>query len=605
MRKIGWSGVSWLAVMVCLHGCSSSSPTEVSINPQSTIVFSTQPVPLAATDSRGSADLKWAVTSADTTAPAASIDSSGNFVAPTVIQNETYTVTVTSTKEPMATASATVVVMVPGQVTATAQPQVAQYTVNAPAGTQVMVEFSQDTSYGLKTWSQAAPMSGGSVSTLVAGMLAKTDYHMRAVVQDAGGTTATDVDHVFTTTDVATSQKPALTITATPGATPQSGVEMLDMASGSEGPSLAVVDLSGNLLWSYPWQGTASDLLQGVHLLPNGHFLVDISPTNDTPVAKPALPGTIQVLREIDLTGATVHEESLDALNAAMPGAGFNNLNLLTFHHDVIQLPNGHWIALSNVLEPCVGLKICSTVPNILGDVIVDLAPQTDGTFLPVWVWNSFDHLDVGRALQPYPDWTHSNALVYSKDDGNLLLSIRHQSWIIKIDYEDGKGNGDVLWKLGNQGDFTLVGGTAPQDWFYAQHGPSFVTTNTTGKFQLAVMDNGNARAFPAGETCQTAGEPTCPYSTSEVYEIDETAKTATIVTKYGPGEYSLWGGNSQQLANGNLESDFNAGAPKGYSDIYETTQGTSPAVVWHLQTSHQNAYRGFRMGSFYPGVQW
>ena len=35
---------------------------------------------------------------------------------------------------------------------------------------------------------------------------------------------------------------------------------------------------------------------------------------------------------------------------------------------------------------------------------------------------------------------------------------------------------------LGYQGDFTLVGGTDPTDWFYAQHGPSFVTTNTTGQ---------------------------------------------------------------------------------------------------------------------------
>ncbi len=446
---------------------------------------------------------------------------------------------------------------------------------------------------------------GRTVSLLVAGMLANTAYHMRAVVQATDGTMATDVDHVFTTTAVAVAQQPKLTVTTAPGASPQSGVEILDLATGYPGSSLAVVDLQGRLLWSYPWQGTISDLLQGVHLLPNGHLLMDISETSDEPVAKPAVAGTIQVLREIDLTGATIREESLDALNAALPAAGMN-FTVLTFHHDVIQLPNGHWIALGSILQPCTGMPyVCPTYPNLLGDVIIDLAPQTDGTFLPVWSWNTFDHLDTSRALEGYPDWTHSNALLYSADDGNLLLSMRHQSWIIKIDYANGKGAGDILWKLGEGGDFTLMGGTDPQDWFYAEHGPSFVSTNTTGKFQLAVMDNGNVRVYPTGQTCASVGEPTCPYSTSEVYEIDETAKTATILTKYGPGEFSLWGGNSEQLTNGNLESDFNAGAPAGLSDIFETTQGTSPEVVWQLRTLGQNAYRGFRLPSLYPGVQW
>ena len=47
------------------------------------------------------------------------------------------------------------------------------------------------------------------------------------------------------------------------------------------------------------------------------------------------------------------------------------------------------------------------------------------------------------------PDWTHSNAIVYNPADGNLMLSIRHQSWIVGIDYRDGAGAGDVLWVPG------------------------------------------------------------------------------------------------------------------------------------------------------------
>ena len=121
-----------------------------------------------------------------------------------------------------------------------------------------------------------------------------------------------------------------------------------------------------------------------------------------------------------------------------------------------------------------------------------------------------------------FPDWTHTNAVLYSADDGNLIVSIRHQNWIVKLDYANGSGAGDIIWHLGYQGDFALVGGTDPTDWFYAQHGPSFTTKNTTGQFGLAVFDNGDDRVFPQGVS------PTL-YSTVPVFSIDETAKTATL----------------------------------------------------------------------------
>jgi arylsulfate sulfotransferase len=237
--------------------------------------------------------------------------------------------------------------------------------------------------------------------------------------------------------------------------------------------------------------------------------------------------------------------------------------------------------------------------------VIVDLAPQTDGTFTLAWTWSTFDHLDINRAPFSYPDWTHCNALLYSPDDGNLLLSSRHQGWVIKIDYQNGSGTGDIVWRLGYQGDFTLVGDTSPTDWFYAQHGPAFATTNTTGKFQLVLMDNGNFRRFPASVQCGVGTAPPCLYSSVPVLEIDESAMTATIITSYKPGEYSFWGGNAEQLANGNIEGDFNAGTSTQLSDIFEVTPDSAHQVVWHLTTGAQNAYRGFRPPSLYPGVQW
>lgn len=65
-------------------------------------------------------------------------------------------------------------------ITPTSHNQVANYTITIPANTQVAVEFGTDTSYGRWTAPVPAPSGGGKVSILVAGMLASTQYHMRA-----------------------------------------------------------------------------------------------------------------------------------------------------------------------------------------------------------------------------------------------------------------------------------------------------------------------------------------------------------------------------------------------------------------------------------------
>ena len=100
---------------------------------------------------------------------------------------------------------------------------------------------------------------------------------------------------------------------------------------------------------------------------------------------------------------------------------------------------------------------------------------------------------------------------VYSQDDGNILVSMRQQNWVVKVDYEDGKGSGAVLWRLGEGGNFTLKGGTDPTDWEYAQHMPNFFSTNTTGVFSLGVMDNGDDRIFAGGRYLRRARQSGLP----------------------------------------------------------------------------------------------
>jgi arylsulfate sulfotransferase len=258
-------------------------------------------------------------------------------------------------------------------------------------------------------------------------------------------------------------------------------------------------------------------------------------------------------------------------------------------------LPNGHVVVIAAVQQVVSGVAVT-------GDILIDL----DQNHKPVWAWNEFNHLDINRRPYLYPDWTHTNAILYSSDDGNLIISIRHQNWLIKVDYSNGKGAGDIIWHLGYQGDFALQGGTDPTDWFYAQHGPSFVSTNTTGKFSLIVFDNGDDRVFPTGVTCGTAGHPPCLYSTVPLLQLDETAKTATLAFNPTAQFYSFFGGNAEVLKNGNVEYD-EAGVPLPNvgGTIFEVTQTSPPQTVWKMQIAGQDAYRGMRIPSLYPGVQW
>ena len=480
-------------------------------------------------------------------------------------------------------------------VSATDNPLVASYTYAPELDGDVAVEFGPDTTYGLRT-STTTTTAGAPVVTLVAGMKGNSTYHMRATVSNSGGVIATDTDQTFTTSNFSADQLPSVTVTS--NGTPQPGIELANPAVGLNETYLQAyaVDLKGNLIWGYDYPDRQNDtIIQPIKHLPNGNFLAVISV--NSAVTGPPHAGQLIVLRELDVAGVPVRQISLDQINSGLQALG-SSIKLLDLHHDVTALPNGHWVVIGNYIKSYNGLPGTSGSTDVLGDVLVDI----DQNLKPVWVWSTFDHLDVNRAPAGYPDWTHSNAVLYSPTDGNLLLSIRHQSWVIKIDYRDGAGTGGVLWKLGYQGDFQLVNGTAPQDWFYGQHQPSLLTDASAGVFQITMMDNGFTRQLSPGNKCSGS---TC-YTTVPIITVDESAKTASINWRetFPPEKFAVWGGGTTRLANGNLEYDLCA-EPNNTSEVGEITTDGSDTMVWTMKTAQQNLYRANRIPSLYAGVQW
>ena len=530
------------------------------------------------------------------------VDSNGNYTAPASVNpGMNALVTVSDVSAPLTNyATAVASIIAPGLVTPTTNPQVALYSMYLPVPGNMTVSFGPATDYGLTTWTQTTPTpNGGEINMYVAGMRAQTTYHMRAQLTLNDGATFTDRDQTFTTGTPPGSA--AVAVTAQSGQIPQSGVEMYDTLIPTESAPAFVTDLQGNVIWTYSFtDGTSQDLVQPIKLLPNGHFLVLISYLSSIPLHGGTIAsGTIDVVREVDLVGNTIREVTMSQLTSALAAKGYN-MAPGSFHHDVLALPSGHWILLASITQSFTNLPGHPGTTNVLGDVLIDV----DQNGQPVWVWNTFDHLDINRHPYLFPDWTHSNAMVYSTDDHNLLLSVRHQNWVLKIDYADGQGSGNILWRLGEGGDFTLLNGVDPTDWFYAQHGPAYFSPNTTGVFRLGIMDNGDDRPTDGGVVCGTTGAPAC-YSTAPLYEVNEIAMTATLLSQYKlPGMYSYFGGSVQDLANGDMEVDFCA-APGG-SLIQEVNLNTTPPqLIWQTLTKDSFQFRTERLPSLYPGVQW
>lgn len=455
--------------------------------------------------------------------------------------------------------------------TATQNPLVAQYTLrNLRPGLTAWVEFGTDTNYGRQT--STVTTSEVPVNILVAGMKPQTTYHMRAVVG-----TWVDQDQTFTTGALpAQLPPPGITVTRpNPNLSPAPGVELFSLVGGQ--PSMLqslVTDLQGNIIWYYP-AGAAP-----IKPMDSGHFILNLSSD----------------LREIDLAGNTIRDVSVDQANQSLQARGYP-FSITVFSHDVLTLGNGHWIGLAQSTKDFTDLPGYPGTTHVLGDVLVDIDPTGN----VVWAWSAFDYLDVNRHLQGLPDWTHSNALVYTPD-GNLLLSVRHQSWILKIDYANGAGSGAILWRLGQDGDFTLLGGD-PNEWFYAQHDPNLLSTDGT-QSTLAIWDNGNLRLDADDTPCGSAPAPAC-YSRATVYQVDENTRIASLLWQDLPGFYSFWGGSIGTLSNGNVEFDVTTPTGATASQVMEVTRTDNPQTVWQLTLTGAYAYRGYRISSLYPGVTW
>jgi hypothetical protein len=458
-------------------------------------------------------------------------------------------------------------------VSPTSNPLVALYSAPPSPGSSMYVQFSP--AGPDPSWRSTAPqpvVPGESTSFLVAGLLPNTAYLMRHVLSD--GTPSDPL--TFTTGSLpANLTFPAFTVQQAPAPGTDLTQDMVYHVGINTAPGavdLLTTDLSGNVNWYY--DPVANNFYgYGPTLVPGGTVLML---GGSTGVFGNGSAGT---LREIDLAGDPLRETNIQAVNAQLAALGKDPI--INFNHDAQRLPNGDTAVIAGTQRTIV---VNGTPTLYTADDVIVL----DQNFQVAWVWDSLDWLDPTRLPtngEGPGDFTHANSVAWSPADGNLVVSLRAQDWVVKIDYAHGTGDGHVVWRLGQGGDFA-INSSDPSPWFSHQHDARFINDNT-----LVLFDNGNTRRL------------TNPNADSRGQElvVDEQAMTATLVANADLGNYSAALGSAQVLPNGNL--DFTSGLLGSFPFIGQSIEVSPGGIADYVLQMNSLEYRSYFMSTLYETV--
>ncbi len=444
------------------------------------------------------------------------------------------------------------------------------------------------------------PCNGHSLNFYIAGMRASTTYYLHQDTFNGSSFSAYGPVLPFTTGAITVSIPSHSLVNGTSMQPPTEYIYPNLLRLTFANPF--TTDNAQNVIWYFsPVQGLGTGII--ARPISGGTFLgMADEPTAVCPQTnKPC--GDHQFFREYDLAGNVLRETNWTFLNQEVnvlrASDGKGPVHLSYFSHEGTRLPNGDTVTVVTDEET----KDQGDGPaDVLGDLVVVL----DSNFQLKHQWDAFDYLDIKRKAllndhctsggggcpilygkqangQYYTqanDWTHVNSVFYDPKDENLVVSIRHQAWVIKTDYRNGAGDEHTVWTLGEGGDFALSTGD-PLDWFSYQHDAEFQSNGA-----LTLFDNGDFRVAEHG-----GGN-----SRGQAWSLDEVKHIATPILNVDLGVYSRAVGSAALLSNGNYT--FCAGF---IGSTYSQTSEVTPSghLVYREQTNALT-YRSFRLSSIY-----
>ncbi len=336
---------------------------------------------------------------------------------------------------------------------------------------------------------------------VVVGLHAETDYLLQAVSQDAEGRELRSEQLEF-----AAGSLPEDYLVGEVDILDESAMEpgwtLANIMVGSLSPvKVVMLDSEGQPVWYYLHDGGDGRADIVASWLGDGRVLVgpDFAPGERS--------------LEIDLAGG-VHWQGPE-----QPGDPDNNYNVFQgqLHHVLQRLDDGTHLSVRSEIQ---------------GDVHGDVVVQFDENEETTWSWSAFDHVEYDpKDVFMGVWWTHINSVNVDLERDLAWIN----SWVLDRAWQVDRGDGSILWTLGEEGDFA-ADPAAEHPWFELAH--SF---DPIGDEHYLLYDNGST----------TRG-----FSRVLEYALDLDAMRAEIVWEY-PGEldddwYNLSAGDVDLLPNGN-----------------------------------------------------
>jgi hypothetical protein len=488
-----------------------------------------------------------------------------------------------------------------GVVNPTSHPLVALFSGPPCAtGDQLLVRFHPSNSQVSMT-TNAVPCSQNSANLLIAGMYPSTKYLMHWEEYNGTNLVSAGSDLAFTTGPLP-SNFPALQFHVNVPATADDAAYPVVLWQFLTSWPRAT-DLAGNVLWYAP------NILIA-RMEPGGTYYSygPIGPFDGN--------GT---MTQYDLAGNPVLQTNLEILNEQLSAKGYPTMNIFN-GHEIRNLPNGNLLLLGS--RDVVSTSAQGGTPSQPVDIVGDMVLVLDHNLQLVWAWDSFAHEDINREatlgdlclpingcsglgsnFTTGKDWLHTNA-AQGTGDGNIILSQRSQDFVIKINYDNGAGDGSVIWRMGAGGDFTIVNlpgttcGTTLDvfPWFTHQHDSSFQfeeDTSSGGDVLMTVFDDGNTRHTECSGTQNSRGM---------VLLINEAARQVNIETSADLGGYSPFLGSGQLLTppDGKLYASFDNPAIGNSPYVAQATEvNFTGQILYQLQVD-TDSYRTYRLQDLY-----
>ncbi|MCH8829380.1 MAG: aryl-sulfate sulfotransferase [Planctomycetes bacterium] len=341
------------------------------------------------------------------------------------------------------------------------------------------------------------------------GLKPSRTYRFRLILIDAAGKTVrADQPLEHTTGPLPADFPPIRTLISKPGQM-EPGVTVFNVVQWVNGAGneklgyIIAVDAKGEVVWYF----RADHPISVVKRLRNGHLLYmrqhRVHPWS--------------AIVEIDMLGNVI--KSWYAAARIRRGKGPRNavpLAVDTFHHDLLETPAGTFRTITTEVRRLRKYPVSETGPslqmspaNVVGDVIVEF--DRSGKILKKWKllnlldpqrigYGSLSHFWDGRCYRGFAksggtrDWSHANSLFHDPKTKSMIVSVRHQDAVVKIDEKTNR----IVWILANPHNWRgrwrrlLLKPIGPLKWPYHQHAPKITSAGT-----LLMYDNGNYQASP------------------------------------------------------------------------------------------------------------